>query len=476
MRPLYLSAAISLYLISVTNAATDRHRIVWRDDPTTRAVICWNQSSGKDPILYYGLKDGGSDPSSYNHNLEPNRREEYLEMDTRIAYLEELKPDSTYYFLIKDSEGLSPRYWFRTAPDKPQPFTFITGGDTKSDDEARKRGQLGNQLVAKLRPLFVLFDGDFTSGNGLSGSQWRDWLEDWTTHTTSKDGRIYPLVPVRGNHEADPEILYRLFGLKNEKHYFAFNIGDDLLRVYCLNSQIKITPMEGAPRAYVPDEKPKTKEPEKEDPRTPEEIARDEAKFKLIKEKHDREMDKREDAQTEWIRNDLSENEAITFKIAAYHKPLRPHTQSKPDNDYLYKPWAELFYKHRLTLAIEGDSHMHKITYPLRPTEGAGGHVGYIRDDENGTIFVGEGSWGAVVRANDDDKPWTLHSASVAQIKWLHVYPEHMELRTVLTAKAAQVEANTEEALLAVPKNLNLLRAPAYGTVLKIPFRLNGEN
>ncbi len=422
-----IAGALGLFFLGLNpflQAKTDRHRVVWIEDPATRAVIGWNQASGDDPVVYYGPRDHGMDLEKYPHSLKPRRREDYMDMDSRFVYLENLAPGSVCHFVIQDSKGISPRFWFRTAPATPEPFTFIGGGDTKSESEARARGRLGNRLVAKLRPLFVLYCGDFTSGKGLDAGNWRNWLADWAEDTVSGDGRIYPIVPVRGNHESDPEILYRLFGLERAENYFAFTIGKDLLRVYVLNSLIN--------------------------PETP--------AF---------------EAQREWLSGDLREHQDAKFKIAAYHKPLRPHTKGKRDNNHLYDAWAPAFFLYGVTLALEGDSHMHKITYPIRPDDGPDHFEDFIRDDDGGTVFIGEGSWGANVRSNDDDKPWTLQSASVTQIKWVHVYPDRIELRTVLTENAGEVDTILEEDLLGIPGNLLLLKTPQFGEKVNLPFRLN---
>lgn len=338
-------------------------------------------------------------------------------MDNRFVRLHELKPDSNYYFVVRDSDGVSPRMWFRTAPDKPKPFTIVAGGDTKSKPKARKRGRRGNRMVAKLRPLFVVYAGDFTSGAGTDPAGWQNWLDDWSRDTIADDGRVFPIVPVRGNHESNPNILYRLFGLPDPENYFAFTVGGDMLRVYTLNSQLKPV-----------------------------------------------------DEQRRWLIDDLKRHGNVRWKLASYHKPLRPHTARKPENDYMYDAFARPFYDYRVNLAVEGDSHMHKITYPLRPSVLPEAHQGFVRDDKRGTMFVGEGSWGANVRANDDDKPWTLASGSVTQVKWIHVYADQITIRSVLTENVAAVEPLDEKNVFVEPVNLRLFDNKPHGTVICYPF------
>ena len=95
-----------------------------------------------------------------------------------------------------DDSGVSSDYWFRTAADTPKLFTFIAGGDSRNNRTPRQKA---NRMVGKLRPLFVSFTGDMI--NADNDAEWIEWLDDWQ-QTVSSDGRMYPLLPHRGNHEA----------------------------------------------------------------------------------------------------------------------------------------------------------------------------------------------------------------------------------------------------------------------------------
>ena len=104
------------------------------------------------------------------------------------------------------------RFYFKTAPDKPKAFTFVIGGDTKSFEESYQAGLASNKMVAKLSPLFVIFNGDFNSGNGTYPERWHQWLRDWDTLTTTPQGRKIPIVPIHGNHEnGNKTILNKIF-------------------------------------------------------------------------------------------------------------------------------------------------------------------------------------------------------------------------------------------------------------------------
>jgi len=428
---LFVVTSCFLLLFTATSfAKSSKVRVVWQADPARQATIGWDQMSGGDVMLVYGIKNG--DATKLDQSAAVARTEDYMGMNNQYVHLEGLKPDTAYAFVVRDSEGETEQYWFRTAPDKPQPFTFIAGGDTKtSNEEVRKRYRRSNKFVPKLRPLFVVFAGDITS-SGHDPEQWQKWLNDWSVDTTSDDGRMYPIVPVRGNHEPDSEICDKLFGLFDAKNYFAFNVGGDLMRVYVLNSEINLE-------------------------RANKNVGRTDLTPALLE-------------QTAWFKADLEANPQPTFKITSFHKPFRPHTSKKAENDYIYDLWAQLLYDHGMSLAIEGDSHMHKITYPVRPSKGPGSSEGFIRDDERGTIFIGEGSWGAGTRDADDAKPWTLQAASITQFKWIRVYPDHFEIRTVETDDPTGVGSNSEDDVFATPKNIRFFKPKGGSEAVRFPF------
>ena len=315
--------------------------------------------------------------------------------------------------------------WFKTAPDVPSEFTFVAGGDSRTNSSPRRQG---NQLVARVRPLFVLFGGDYM--DGTSASEWRTWLDDWQ-HTRSEDGRMYPIIATHGNHENDRyDVLQKAFDApydtRNRASYYALNVGGDMMRIYALNSE------------------------------------------------------RAQQAQKSWLENDLSNNAAgKNWLIAAYHKPMRPHTRGKSEGDNRSGMWASTFFDYELDLVIDSDTHMTKYTYPIRPVEPGeqGADEGFIRDDVRGTVHIGEGSWGAPQRPADDNKNWTLASASFHQFKLIQATPDNLHIRTVRFSNVANVtpltQAEQDIDPLAIPAGLTLWEPQGVGAVFTLPFNTN---
>lgn len=458
-----LSTALMLMTAGSASAATDMHRLIWNDDPTSTMTVAWRQLSSTAKV-YYDEVDHAKQVDAYAKQMEVTSKNDHLGLKTHFSKLQGLKPDTRYYFLIADEDSVSRRYYFQTSADKPTDFTFIAGGDTKSKKNKGKKnkknkksksetinsappagqvateelqndnspyyfGRLSNRMVAKLRPLFVLFVGDFTSNSDVA-ERWIDWFRDWNKDTCSEDGRMYPLVPVHGNHENPNGLkdLQNLFGTP-ESVYYTIDIGGKFMRVFVLNTELSAG--------------------------------------KGMTEKID-DLDERWQAQTQWLEKALQNSGEFQYRAAMYHKPMRPHTRNKKVIENLYTDWAPLFAKNKLNLSFDGDSHLHKITYPMVPD--ANGEDGFRRDDVNGTMYIGEGSWGAKPRAANVIRDWTMSHGNFNQFKWIHVRNNEFNIHTVDTTNEPEVSALADGQEFDYPQGVKLFDTPGMGTIIKYPF------
>ena len=388
-------------------ASADRIRLVWLNDPSTTVTIGWDQVSGSDAVVKYGTVDHGRAESFYANSKTVDRSVAFRGMKNRFARLNGLLPDTKYYFVLVDDSGVSSRYWFRTAANKPKPFTFIAGGDSRNNRTPRRKA---NRMVAKLRPLFVSFTGDMIDKD--VDAEWIEWLDDWQ-QTVSSDGRMYPLLPHRGNHEKNDgnDTIYNLFDTTSD-NYYALTFGGDLLRYYVLNSESG------------------------------------------------------ESTQATWMTSDLSRNGAATHLMAGYHKPMRPHHSGKGTGNSEYSAWAQLFYDYSFKLIFESDTHIMKRTVAVRPDTGAGSDDGFI-EDPNGTVYVGEGCWGAPLRSADNAKAWTSDMGSFNGLDWVHVYPDQIDVFTVKVNLEDRVGPLKEGDVCSLPHGIDLWQA-AGGTRLVV--------
>lgn len=386
LRTSLLAAMVAIPSLAMAKA--DLERVVWTDKPETEATIAWRQVSGKNARLEFSQ---GQTPSTWQKQaIEKVTTMQHpddgdVTLKTHIARLTSLKPDTAYSYRICDSEGCGQSSWFMTAPDAPTEFTYVAGGDSRTNREPR---QQGNELVSKIRPLFVLFNGDFTDDG--NHEQWVHWLQDWQL-TRSEDGRVYPIIATHGNHENDVvDMLSYVFGIPETSYYYS-NIGGSMMEIYSLNSELEPGVGYGA-------------------------YSNQDAK------------------NWEWQKKQFQQDAAASkadWKIANYHRPMRPHTSGKTEGDGRIKAWAQTFTDTGFNLIVESDTHMSKYTFPLVYSNDEGSFQNFKRDDKKGTMIFGEGSWGAPTRPTDDDKPWTIDSGSFWQFKLVHASPKAMKIHTV---------------------------------------------
>ncbi len=404
----YIITFCSLLLIGTkAYANTDKYRIILTNDPSSSITIAWNQISGSNPVVYYDIIDHGTNIAAYNNSATIDRIQSYRGMNNHFARISGLTPNTSYYFVIGDDEGVSSRYWFKTTPSDNSRLSFIAGGDSRNNRGVR---QDANTLVSKLKPHAVFFGGDMTSSD--NSTQWQEWMDDWQ-NTISSDGRMIPIVPARGNHE-NSNTIYNLFDVPIEDEYFAMTFGDNFVRTYTLNSEI----------SEIGD-------------------------------------------QLTWLTDDLSTNTSARWKMIQYHKPMRPHTSAKSEGNSEYNAWAQLFFDNQVNLVIDCDSHMSKTTWPIKPTSAAGNDEGFVRNDENGTVYAGEGCWGAPLRPSDDDKTWTRNSGSFNQFKLLFIDMDTIEMRTIKIENIDMVAEVDNDDPFTLPTNLSIWN-PSNGDVVEI--------
>lgn len=389
---------IILFQYQQVFSATDKYRLMLNGgNPATSITIGWNQISGNNPTVYYDTIDHGTDYTAYSNSQTPYRSVEYFEMDNQFVKLEGLMPNTIYYFLIHDSEGISQRYWFRTFPnDNSEGLSFISGGDSRSGTNERANA---NRMVAKIRPHAVLFGGDLVAEPINVSVQ--KWLDDWQLTITS-DKQMIPAVHSFGNHDAysdgGPEFFQNLFDIDGDT-YYKVTFGDNLFSVYTLNSELY-------PGHQIPNS-----------------IKRAE--------------------QNNWLKNNLQDDDAI-WKSVQYHRPILPHNSIKGKGKDEFNDWAQLFYDNDVRLVMESDAHCVKITEEVKPSSPTVGddYDNWFTtsgiEEGKGITFIGEGSWGTK-RVADISYPITTAKGSFYQFGWIIVETSKIEIRVIDTQSPATI-------------------------------------
>jgi hypothetical protein len=400
---------VSLLFTSFYGSSAIRFvRAVYNSNAASAFTVIWDQVSGDSPVFMYDTVY----PTDFNFrfNAAISATNNGRGMHNTIVRLNGLKPNTRYYYCIKDSEGYSIVFHTSTVPNDPnQPLSFVAGGDSR---DRRNIRVLANRMVAKLKPHAVLFNGDMI-GIDIE-KQWIEWFEDWE-QTIDKTGRVPAIVVTRGNHELNNKGLAELFDVPHRKLYYSTEFGDSLLHIVSLNSEIH--------------------------------------KF---------------GNQRLFLRSALKRHEDYIWQIAQYHRPVRPHVSHKKEMNTQYRNFVPLFERHpNLKLCLENDSHTCKTTWPIVRDNGPGSEEGFIRNDSIGITYVGEGCWGAPLRQADDNKCWTRNSEAINQVNWIFVSREKIEVRTIKYENVDQVGELTEENRFSMPENIDLWN-PSNGSVVEI--------
>ncbi|WP_319004926.1 pre-peptidase C-terminal domain-containing protein [Microbulbifer aggregans] len=428
-------AAAMMGLASLTaQASTQYHRLSWDADPSSTAVIGFSPSgTSTSPTVKYGTS---TNEASWSTVSVSTSRTFDSSLQSSFVRLANLPANSPIYYRVCDQDGCGDRFWFRTAPTDNSPFVAVAGGDTRTGWTNR---QQGNRLVAKLRPLFIMHGGDFTNAN--TASEVRSWLSDWelTYSSDTIDGvaykRIYPLLPTHGNHEdGDYSTVCKVFGIdpnndgscSPDDTYGAVRVSP-LFRAYTLNSQFQNSGWS----SYA-------------------------------------------SRMNSWLSSDLAgAGQQAVWRVAQYHKPMFPHYSGKSDNWTLFDWWSDLFYQQGMNLVVESDTHMNKLTEALKPDTN-----GYNAVIDGGTVFVGEGSWGAPARSANDPKAWTIDLASIQQFKVLTVTADSLQVRTAQFDSSAgtltREQRSSNPTLL--PSNVNWWSANTVGAVMTLTQSAAGRS
>jgi hypothetical protein len=436
----HLISTIFLFVGVQLMAATSQYTLSFREDPSTTVGIGW---SGENATVYYGTSDQGTNYASYTSNKPAERTATAHGITRHFSRLTGLQPNTMYYFVVRDAGGnVSSRFKFKTLSNNPNdPIGFISGGDTRDgfkvfgsyvescpSGNCLEQKRKGNRMVAKIRPDFVAFNGDFVMNQVTSNTnvEWTEWLNDWQL-TISSDGRMYPMTFSQGNHE-DNQDIYNLFDVPMEE-YYALNINNGLLRLYMLNSELNACS---------------------------------------------------NTAQLDWLTNDLQLNTNSAnppkWKFIQYHIPTYAMGNGYGLVSDQMSCWVNLFEQYGVKLCMESHTHITKWTYPCKKNSGETDFVA----DPNGIVYIGEGNWGAPHRTLDftgnNKKPYVRDQEVFDNFFYIQVNGDQTTIKCVKFDNVDAVTANTSDDLgKNLPSNVNLWN-PTNGNEIVLSSQAVGIN
>jgi len=366
-------------------------RVIWTDDGRHSATIGWNTAlAGKKHIVHLDTKPHGSDISKYAQHIKSSvnnaftleakeiKKRKLKPLFYHFVKLENLKPNTKYYFVIESDGKFSRPLYFITCPDK-LPYKLICGGDSRSGLSVRCRMNMRMASEVQKHPEIVAFchGGDFIT-NGKDWLQWRTWMSH-NELLTLKDGRVIPIIPTRGNHDNGP-LFFEIFNLKKDAAKSA-NEKPEKRRYW------QTTKLGGGVNIITLDTNVSPKK-----------------------------------GQEKWLEEQLSTlRPKSTWLLVNHHRPLFPAVKSTPEHA---KVWVPLFEKYNVDLALESDGHCIKRTVPIRNG----------KMDPTGVTYIGEGGLGAPQYHPKNDR-WYLKGGLVDRgnhMMILDFQPSHIGIDVML--------------------------------------------
>jgi acid phosphatase type 7 len=352
--------------------------LTWQRDPTTTMTVQWIGVRGEteDTKVYYSTSRSGP------WLTEPTAMRPYPLSDLKLyrAELSSLKPGADYYFRIGKQ---SPTYRFRTMPAKAtDTITFISGGDSGANDHA-----IANNIqAARQDPMFAVVGGDLAYENGRSVAASLAYLRNYSKHMVGRDGNLIPMVACIGNHEVDggyakprakAPFFYALFdGLFDESSYATLDFGEYLSLV--LLDSGHTSAIGGEQAAWLD----KTLKARQHHPH-------------VLAVNHVPAYPSYREPEA------VPEKPSIldSFKADPSEGKLKTKLGTGEGNR---KHWVPLFEKYRVPVVLEHHDHTFKRTKPLLD--------GLAND--NGVLYLGDGSWGRIRSPQKPEKRPYLAVAS----------------------------------------------------------------
>jgi hypothetical protein len=226
MRTLLLCFGVFVYC-NVLFAKVDKVRCMVGKNSAVEMTLGWNQVSGSGAVVYYDMYDYGTDYGRYSYQVDSEAPVMYGGMRNVFVQIGGLKPNTVYYFVLKDSDGVSRRMSFKTLPNAPAQRLSLVTMDTEGMEASAV--QDAHKLLAKLRPHAVLLGGDLVDDD--TDAAWQGWLDSWSL-SAGKDGRLVPIVAMGGERATqDVSYLSSLFGVDTKDGYLSYSLGDKSVHI-----------------------------------------------------------------------------------------------------------------------------------------------------------------------------------------------------------------------------------------------------
>lgn len=344
----------------VEHAATpmpDRILLGWKGDPARSQAITWRtDTSVEQAFVEYALAIDGplfvADAVRVDATTTPHLGD--LELaHYHAANLTGLDPSTLYVYRVGDGVNWSAWIHFRTASDKPEPFTFIYFGDAQNDIKSHWSRVFREAFADAPKASFMLHAGDLIN-RGNRDAEWGEWCAagGWVN-------AMIPTLAIPGNHEYDID----------RQHPLPESVAEQ-----------KEMPRSLSTRWQARFEFPENGPPEFADQFGETAYYLDYQGVRIVG------LNSMEDieVQARWLEEVLSHNPQ-RWTIVTHHHPIYSVGDGR-DNPELRAAWQPIYDKYHVDLVLQGHDHSYGRTEMRRYENVTTGAT--ARSDAAGTVYV----------------------------------------------------------------------------------------
>jgi hypothetical protein len=348
-------------VVPAPDTGTFHHRALWMENPSREIVLSWTtRTAGEDHRVYFDTVSRGGDLEAYSGRQTTFKDGAYSFIDEdkpwakpafyHHAHLSGLEPSTTYYVVFASGTDKSREFHFTTAPEDDRPFSLLFGGDSRigtvepyDHTDRQKMNERMRTLFEENPDVLALAHG----GDYCMKAEWR-YIEPWLTDhelTTTKDGRLLPIIPTRGNHDRGV-VFEEMFPWPGHEggYYYRTQISAEMA-IVVLNTEIS--------------------------------LAGD---------------------QRDWLEATLKETRpANRWVLAMYHRPSFSSVRDVQDGAGRRNNWVPFFEEYNVDLVMESHDHALKRTLPIRAS---------APDLKTGIVYIGDGGLGVPQRTPDPTRWW----------------------------------------------------------------------
>ncbi|MGE0433987.1 MAG: fibronectin type III domain-containing protein, partial [Planctomycetota bacterium] len=321
-------------------------RVVFTTNPQHEMLIAWNTRAPgtRHSVCIDRQPHAGAGLDAYTTRVEAQRNGRFTGSEPALYYhharISGLQAATTYWFRLVSDDQTSREFHVLTAPDTDKDFRLFSGGDSRSQPDVRTRMNRRMAALVKADPgiLALAHGGDYVA-YGTDMDLWDRWMSDHE-QTTTDDGRVLPVIPARGNHEAVGPQYDEVFGWPGGglgKNWFETKLSPQVLLV-TLNTE---TATGGD--------------------------------------------------QLDFLKTSLARHRYMRWQLAQYHRPAWPAVKRPSPAK---TNWVPLFEQFNTDLVLENDGHVIKRTVPIRND----------REAADGVVYIGEGGLGVSQRRPDTER------------------------------------------------------------------------